>query len=78
MTNQLSHVTLFSDLNKVTLGRMFKTDQGWVMDADGQDSAVCLGVALYLNRDREKPGGLLTVVATQCLAGEWRTKRKYS
>src|ERR1700730_1714145 len=43
MTNQLSHVTLFSDLNKVTLRRMFKTDQGWVMEADGQDSAVCPG-----------------------------------
>ena len=43
MTNQLSHVTLFSDLNKVTLRRMFKTDRGWVMEADGQDSAVCPG-----------------------------------
>ena len=33
------------------------------------------GVALYLNRDRQKPGGLLTVVAMQCLAGQWRKKR---
>jgi hypothetical protein len=28
-----------------------------------------------LNRDRQKPGGLLTVVAMQCLAGKWRKKR---
>jgi transposase len=43
MTNQLSHVNLFSDLNKVTLRRVFKTDQGWIMEAHGQSSAVCPG-----------------------------------
>jgi transposase len=43
MTNQLSHVNLFSDLNKVTLRRVFKTDQGWIMEAHGQNSAVCPG-----------------------------------
>ena len=43
MTNQLSHVNLFSDLNKVTLRRVFKTDQGWIMEAQGQSSAVCPG-----------------------------------
>ena len=43
MTNQLSHVNLFSDLNKVTLRRVLKTDQGWIMEAYGQDSAVCPG-----------------------------------
>src|ERR1700719_2523805 len=43
MTNQLSHANLFSDLNNVTLRRVFKTDQGWTIEADGQDSAVCPG-----------------------------------
>ena len=43
MRNQLFHANLFPDLSKVTLRRVFKTDQGWVMEADGQDSAVCPG-----------------------------------
>jgi len=30
------------------------------------------GKKLPLTGDRQKPGGLLTVVAMQCLAGEWR------
>jgi hypothetical protein len=37
MRNQLFHANLFPDLSKVTLRRVFKTDQGWVMEADGQD-----------------------------------------
>jgi 2,4-dienoyl-CoA reductase-like NADH-dependent reductase (Old Yellow Enzyme family) len=36
---------------------------------------IVMAVELYLNRDRQKPGGLLTVVAMQCLAGQWRKKR---
>jgi transposase len=43
MTNQLSHANLFSDLSNVTLRRVFKTNQGWIMEADGQNSAVCPG-----------------------------------
>ena len=43
MRNQLFHANLFPDLSKVTLRRVFKTDRGWVMEADGQDSAVCPG-----------------------------------
>jgi transposase len=43
MTNQLSHANPFSDLSNVTLRRVFKTDQGWTIEADGQDSAVCPG-----------------------------------
>src|ERR1700686_61670 len=43
MTNQLSHANLFSDLSNVTLRRVFKTDQGWIMEAHGQNSAVCPG-----------------------------------
>ena len=43
MTNQLSHVNLFSDLSNVTLRRVFNTDQGWIMEAHGQNSAVCPG-----------------------------------
>jgi hypothetical protein len=42
MTNQLD-VNLFPDLNKVTLRHVFKTDQGWIMEAHGQNSAVCPG-----------------------------------
>jgi transposase len=41
MTNQLSHVNPFSDLSNVTLRRVFETDQGWIMEAHGQNSAVC-------------------------------------
>jgi hypothetical protein len=41
MTNQLSHANLFSDLSNVTLRRVFNTDQGWIMEAHGQNSAVC-------------------------------------
>jgi transposase len=41
MTNQLSHINLFSDVNKVTLRRVFKADQGWIMESHGQSSAVC-------------------------------------
>jgi transposase len=43
MTNQLFHSNLFADLSKLTLRRVFKTDQGWIMEADGQDSAVYPG-----------------------------------
>ena len=43
MTNQLSHANPFSDLSNVTLCRVFKTDQGWTIEADGQDSAICPG-----------------------------------
>src|SRR5271166_6539777 len=40
MTNQLSHGNLLPDLSKVTLRRVFKTDQGWIMEAHGQNSAI--------------------------------------
>ena len=43
MTNLLSHANPFSDLSNVTLSRVFKTDQGWTIEADGQDSAICPG-----------------------------------
>src|SRR5271169_6003430 len=43
MTNQLSHPNFFPDFSKLTLRRVFKTDQGWTIEADGQDSAVCPG-----------------------------------
>ena len=43
MTNQLSHANLFSDLSNVTLRRVFRTDQGWIMEAHGQNSAACPG-----------------------------------
>jgi hypothetical protein len=43
MANQLSHANLFSDLSNVTLRHVFKTDQGWIMEAHGQNSAVCPG-----------------------------------
>jgi hypothetical protein len=43
MTSQLSHANFFSDLNKVTLRRVFETDQGWIMEAHGQNSAICPG-----------------------------------
>jgi hypothetical protein len=43
MTNQLSHGNLLPDLSKVTLRRVFKTDQGWIMKAHGQNSAICPG-----------------------------------
>jgi transposase len=43
MTNQLSHAKLFSDLSNVTLRRVFRTDQGWIMEAHGQNSAACPG-----------------------------------
>jgi transposase len=43
MTNQLSHQNFFPDLSKLTLRRVFKTDQGWIMEAEGQDSALCPG-----------------------------------
>ena len=36
MRNQLFHANLFPDLSKVTLRRVFKTDQGWVMEAAGE------------------------------------------
>src|ERR1700693_6424724 len=34
---------LFSDLSNVTLRSVFKTDQGWIMEAHGQNSAACPG-----------------------------------
>jgi transposase len=43
MTNQLSHANLFSDLSNVTLRRVFRTDQSWIMEAHGQNSAACPG-----------------------------------
>src|ERR1700676_5658798 len=43
MTNQLSHGNLLPDPSKVTLRRVFKTDQGWIMEAHGQNSAICPG-----------------------------------
>jgi transposase len=43
MTNQLSHGNLLPDPSKVTLQRVFKTDQGWIMEAHGQNSAICPG-----------------------------------
>jgi hypothetical protein len=43
MTNQLSHTNLVSDLSNVMLHRVFKTDRGWIMEAGGQNSAVCPG-----------------------------------
>jgi transposase len=52
MTNQLSHANPFSDLSNVTLRRVFKTDQGWTIEADGQDSAVCPG---YQSVSRSRP-----------------------
>jgi hypothetical protein len=52
MTNQLSHANLFSDLSNVTLRRVFKTDQGWTIEADGQDFAICPGPDLSTVRQR--------------------------
>jgi hypothetical protein len=46
MTNQLSHQNFFPDLSKLTLRRVFKTEQAWIMEAEGQDSAVCPFVRL--------------------------------
>jgi hypothetical protein len=43
MTNLLSHANPFSDLSNVTLRRVFKADQVWTIEADGQDSAICPG-----------------------------------
>src|SRR5271167_2159173 len=43
MTNQLSHPNFFPDFSNVTLRRVFKTDKGWTIEADGQDSAICPG-----------------------------------
>ena len=43
MTNQLSQGNLLPDFSKVTLRRVFKTDQGWIMEAHGQNSAICPG-----------------------------------
>src|SRR5258708_2251725 len=43
MTNQLSYPIVFPDFSKLTLRRVFKTEQGWIMEADGQESAVCPG-----------------------------------
>jgi transposase len=43
MTDQLFHANLFSDLSNVTLRRVFKTDQGRIMEAHGQNSAACPG-----------------------------------
>src|ERR1700722_13043539 len=43
MTNQLSHRNFFPDFSRLTLRRVFKTDQGWTIEADGQDSAICPG-----------------------------------
>src|ERR1700686_5352291 len=37
-----------------------------------------MAVALYLNRDRKGPGGLLTVVAMQCLVEIGRSREKKS
>jgi transposase len=39
----VSHQNFFPDLSKLTLRRVFKTDQAWIMEAEGQDSAVCPG-----------------------------------
>ena len=54
----------------VELFRLPRRGQGWgtleyVFEA---------GAALYLNRDRQKPGGLLTAVATQCFG--WRMEEE--
>src|SRR5580704_10163389 len=54
MTNQLSHANLFPDLSNVTLRRVFNTDQGWIMEAHGQDSAVCPGCQ-SISRSRHSP-----------------------
>jgi hypothetical protein len=52
MTNQLSHVNLFPDLSKVMLRRVFKTDQGVLVQ-------ILLRVCFYLARgfaDFRRPG----------------------
>jgi transposase len=41
MTKELSYPNLLPDLNELTLRRTFKTDQCWVVEADGQNAAVC-------------------------------------
>jgi transposase len=43
MINQFSHANLFSDLSNVTLRRVFKTNNGCIMEAHGQNSAACPG-----------------------------------
>src|ERR1700674_4616668 len=69
MTNQLSHANLFPDLSKVTLRRVFKTDQGWIMEAHGQNSAVCPGCQCI---SRYTPGctWVAGVAATLVASGE--------
>src|SRR5690348_4213232 len=41
MTHELSYPNLLPDLSKLTLRHAFMTDQGWVVEADGQNAAVC-------------------------------------
>ena len=61
------------------LDKMPKSVQGRAQRVDPRNVSVANPQSrcrLQLNRDRQKPGGLLTVVAMQCLAGEWRKKAK--
>jgi hypothetical protein len=55
MTNQLSHANLLLDLSNVTLRRGFNTDQGWIMEAHGQNKAVCPGCQ-SISRSRHSIG----------------------
>jgi transposase len=41
MTNESFHPNLLPDRSELTLRRTFRTDQGWVVEADGQNAAVC-------------------------------------
>ena len=41
MTKELFYPNLLPDLNELALHRTFKTNQGWVVEADGQNAAVC-------------------------------------
>jgi hypothetical protein len=61
MTNQLSHSNLFSDLSNVTLCRVFRTDQGWIMEAHGQNSASCPGCQ-SISRSRQRTGEIIAAV----------------
>ena len=77
MTNQLTHGNLLPDLSKVTLRRVFKTDQGWIMEAHGQNSAisshgrgvnVTVPVLKFLTFWSRKSAGATIAAQNGCLA----------
>src|SRR5690349_16534082 len=82
MTHELSHPNLLPDLNKLTLRRAFHTDQGWVVEADGQDCAPCARVAnTFPARATAATGAALrdlpvqgTPVSLRLRRGRWRCR----